>query len=111
MTQITPNYIELQAENLDAMKTFYNAAFGFTFTDYGPEYAAVEGGPVEIGIARSEAKNPPMPTFESDDLEASFASAKAAGAVIEKDIFAFPGGRRFECLDPAGNRIAIYQNA
>ncbi len=111
MPKITPNYMEMKATDLDASKAFYEKAFGFAFTDYGPEYAAVEGGPVQIGLATGEAPPAPMPTFESDDLEAALAQVKASGGAIVKEIFAYPGGRRFECLDPSGNRLAIYQVA
>ncbi len=109
MSKITPNYIEMKADDLSASKAFYERAFGFAFTDYGPEYAAVEGGPVQIGLAAGEEPAAPMPTFESDDLEAALAAVKSAGGKIEKEIFSYPGGRRFECLDPSGNRLAIYK--
>ena len=109
MPKITPNYLEMKASDLPASKAFYEQAFGFAFTDYGPDYAAVEGGPVDIGLAAGQEPVAPMPTFECDDLEASLAQVKAAGGKIVKEIFAFPGGRRFECLDPSGNRLAIYQ--
>lgn len=109
MPKITPNYLEMKASDLPASKAFYEQAFGFAFTDYGPGYAAVEDGPVQIGIAAGAEPVAPMPTFQTDDLEASLAQVKAANGEIVKEIFAFPGGRRFECLDPAGNRLAIYQ--
>ncbi|WP_461456989.1 VOC family protein [Parasphingorhabdus sp.] len=111
MPKITPNYMEMKATDLGASKAFYEKAFDFAFTDYGPEYAAVEGGPVQIGLATGEEPPAPMPTFESDDLEAALAKVKAADGEIVKEIFAYPGGRRFECLDPSGNRLAIYQVA
>ncbi|ASK89268.1 VOC family protein [Sphingorhabdus sp. SMR4y] len=109
MPKITPNYLEMKAGDLPASKAFYEKAFGLAFTDYGPGYAAVEGGPVDIGLAAGTEPVAPMPTFESDDLEASLAQVKAADGEIVREIFAFPGGRRFECVDPAGNRLAIYQ--
>ena len=111
MAKITPNYLEMKADDLPASKAFYEKAFGFAFTDYGPEYAAVEGGPVQIGIAAGEEPPAPMPTFETDNLEAALAQVKAAGGAIVKEIFPYPGGRRFECFDPSGNRLAIYQVA
>lgn len=109
MPKITPNYMEMKAVDLSASKAFYEKAFGFAFTDYGPEYAAVEGGPVQIGLATGENPPAPMPTFETDDLDVAYAQAKAAGAEIVAEIFAYPGGKRFECLDPSGNRLAVYQ--
>lgn len=111
MPKITPNYMEMKATDLGASKAFYQKAFGFAFTDYGPEYAAVEGGPAQIGLATGEEPPAPMPTFETDNLEAALAQVKAADGEIVKEIFAYPGGRRFECLDPSGNRLAIYQSS
>ncbi len=110
MAKITPNYLELSVLDLDAARAFYRAALGFSFTDYGPGYSAVEGGPVELGFTTAAA-TPPLPTFETDDLEGALAAVKAAGGDVVKDIFAYPGGRRFEFLDPSKNRVAIYQKA
>ena len=36
------------------------------------------------------------------------ASVKAAGGVVTKPIFSFPGGRRFHFKDPNGNELAIW---
>ena len=36
--------IELPAADLDAIGAFYTASFGWTFTDYGPEYCAFADG-------------------------------------------------------------------
>jgi len=109
MAKVIPNYIEMKAKNLAADKSFYQEALGFEFTDYGPDYTCVEAGPTMIGLFAGEGPDAPMPTFQTDDLEAVLESVTTAGAKIEKAIFAFPGGRRFECLDPSGNRIAVYQ--
>ena len=109
MPTVAPNYPEMKADDLPVSKAFYEQAFGFAFTDYGPEYATVEGGPVAIGLASGSEPAAPMPTFQTDDLEASLAQVRGAKGEIVREIFAFPGGRRFECLDPSGNRLAIYQ--
>jgi hypothetical protein len=42
------------------------------------------------------------------DLEAMEVKVRAAGGVIVKPIFAFPGGRRFHFTDPAGNELAVW---
>ena len=109
MATITPNYLELSSSNVEATKAFYAAALGFSFTDYGPGYVAVEGGAVELGFAKAEVIAPPLPTFETDNLEAALVAVTKAGAKMVKEIFAYPGGRRFEFLDPDGNHLAIYQ--
>ena len=33
---------------------------------------------------------------------------KAAGGAIVKEIFSFPGGRRFHFHDPSGNQLAVW---
>jgi len=35
------------------------------------------------------------------------AAVTAAGGTIVKPIFSFPGGRRFQFLDPSGNELAV----
>ena len=34
------NYVEYPARDLKATKAFFEQAFGWTFVDYGPDYAA-----------------------------------------------------------------------
>ena len=36
------DYIELAVDDLEASKTFYATALGWTFNDYGPEYAGIQ---------------------------------------------------------------------
>ncbi len=111
MAKITPNYIEMKAHDLPASKAFYSEALGLQFTDYGDGYSCDERGPTFVAIAAGDEPAVPMPIFESDNLEESFAAIQKSGAPIVTEIFEYPGGRRFECLDPSGNRIAIYQNS
>jgi catechol 2,3-dioxygenase-like lactoylglutathione lyase family enzyme len=44
------NYIELNVRNIDQAKAFYGQAFGWTFTDYGPEYAEFSDGAMKGGF-------------------------------------------------------------
>ncbi len=109
MATIKPNYIEIGVGDMAETKAFYSKALGFEFTDYGPDYAAVEQGACQLGFVAGEKPAAPLPAFESDDLEKSLVAVEAAGGSIHVPIFAYPGGRRFEFTDPAGNAIAIYQ--
>ncbi len=104
------NYVELRATDVAASKAFYENMFGFAFTDFGPAYVAVEG---ENGLGLSgmdDALSAPLPAIEVDDLDTIFAKMKAMGTRITVDIFNFPGGRRFQFLDPSGNELAAFQN-
>ena len=100
------DYVELSGSDLPATKAFYAEAFGWTFTDYGPEYAAfnegVDGG---FGVAASAT---PLVILWAADLEAYQARVTAAGGEIVDPIFAFPGGRRFHFRDPGGNILGVW---
>ncbi|HEX8238832.1 MAG TPA: VOC family protein [Allosphingosinicella sp.] len=102
------NYVELPVADTGAAKAFYEAAFGWSLTDFGPTYAATTTGDTDIGLQGdpAEAGKAPLPVIDVADLEAALASVEAAGGRIVRPIFAFPGGRRFHFLDPSGNELA-----
>jgi predicted enzyme related to lactoylglutathione lyase len=106
-----PNYIELPASDIAAAKAFYTQAFGWELTGFGPTYACTMTGDVDIGLQGNpaEATRAPLPVIAVDDLEAALVAVTAAGARIVRPIFAFPGGRRFQFLDPHGNELAVMQ--
>jgi predicted enzyme related to lactoylglutathione lyase len=105
------DYLELAATggSLDSMKAFYSRVFGWTFTDYGPTYAAFDQG-IEGGFQadRNEAPERPLPVLYSANLEASLEAVTAAGGTVVRPLFSFPGGRRFHFADPAGNELAVW---
>ena len=102
------NYVELPVPDIGAASRFYEAAFGWTLTAFGPSYAATLTGDTDIGLQAdpAEATRAPLPVIEVEDLEAALASVERAGGTIVRPIFQFPGGRRFHFLDPGGNEVA-----
>ena len=48
--------------------------------------------------------------FYSEDLETTQTKVAASGGVIIKPIFDFPGGRRFQFLEPSGNELAVWSD-
>ena len=103
------NYVELPVRNVAAAKNFYEAAFGWSLTDYGPEYAGGQAGDAELGLRAEEEIRPPLPGIAVDDLEAALEQVTQLGAEITVPIFAFPGGRRFHFRDPGGNEVACFK--
>ena len=103
------DYIELPGDDLAATKGFYAAAFGWTFTDYGPTYAAMSEG-LDGGFQgdAGEQLGKPLVILFAHDLEAMEAKVKAAGGTITRPIFSFPGGRRFHFRDPSGNELGVF---
>jgi predicted enzyme related to lactoylglutathione lyase len=104
------DYVEFPATGLPATKAFYAAAFGWAFTDYGPDYAAFEGEGTDGGFASDPESAPakPLVVLYAQDLEAMEAKVHAAGGQVTRPIFAFPGGRRFHFQDPSGNELAVW---
>jgi len=106
------NYIELPVTDIVASKAFYASAFGWSYVDYGPTYAAFEGAGIDGGLDaesdRKPSKDGALVVLYSDDLEATLAAVKDAGGEITVPIFTFPGGRRFHFSDPNGNELAVW---
>jgi len=106
MTQV--NYVEWQSRDLARSKAFFSAAFGWQFTDYGPDYAAfAEGLDGGIETARDEPRAP-LVVLKTDDLSAALDRVVAAGGEIVRPIFPFPGGRRFHFREPGGAELAVW---
>jgi predicted enzyme related to lactoylglutathione lyase len=106
------SYVELPVKNVAGVRDFYAQAFGWAFTDFGPDYAATTGGDVDVGLNGSDDHAIPqlLPIVEVEDLEGALASVTAAGGTITVPIFAFPGGRRFHFRDPDGNELGAFVN-
>ncbi|MES2841853.1 MAG: VOC family protein [Pseudomonadota bacterium] len=107
------NYVEYPARDLQATKAFFQAAFGWSFEDYGPDYVAFSGQGLDGGFFRAEmasttGQGGALIVFYSDRLEETLAKVTAAGGQIVKPIFPFPGGRRFHFLEPSGNEFAVW---
>lgn len=105
------DYVELPSVTAHELtRAFYAKAFDWSFTDYGPDYAATSGGTVDVGLNghRDDALSAPLPVIRVDDLEAAFDAVGKAGGVIARPIFAFPGGRRFHFIDPSGSELAVW---
>lgn len=110
------DYVEYPARDLTATKAFFQAAFGWSFTDYGPEYTAFSGVGLDGGFYASDlvartAGGSALIVFYSETLEDTLAKVTAAGGVIVRPIYPFPGGRRFHFIEPSGNEFAVWGEA
>ncbi|WP_417502461.1 VOC family protein [Marinobacter sp.] len=107
------NYVEIPARDIAATKRFFGDAFGWTFVDYGPDYVAIENAGLDGGFFKSDSVattgiGSVLVVLFSTDLEATLEKVKLCGGKIVKDIFPFPGGRRFHFSDPNGNEYAVW---
>ena len=109
------NYVEFPARDLHATKTFFQSALAWTFVDYGPEYTAFSGEGLDGGFFQSDLVSSPdngsaLIIFYSKMLEQTLAKIVAAGGLIVKPVFSFPGGRRFHFTEPSGNEFAVWSD-
>jgi uncharacterized protein len=107
------DYIEINVTEIEKSKQFYGRAFQWQFTDYGPDYAGIRKVTGEAGGLRRVEQvrtGGPLVILYSNHLEQSYESVCQAGGNISVEIFSFPGGRRFQFLDPSGNELAVWSD-
>ena len=106
------DYVEFPATGIPAVKAFYAKAFGWTFVDYGPDYAAFGDAAVDGGFngdaGDENGAKQTLVVLYAHDIEAMAAKVTSAGGVVTRPIFPFPGGRRFHFTDPSGNELAVW---
>lgn len=104
------DYIEFNVSDIGRSKDFYGTAFGWRFTDYGPNYCEFSDGHMKGGFDSSQpvSVGGPLVVLYSTDLSALQKRIEAAGGTIVKPIFEFPGGRRFHFADPDGYELAAW---
>jgi len=103
------DYVELPSSDVAAGKRFYQSVFGWSYQDWGDEYADTHDSGVSSGLSADPTRTKaPLVVVFVTDLEAAHARVIAAGGNVSRAIFTFPGGRRFHFVDPAGNELAVW---
>lgn len=107
------DYVEFPARDLVQTKRFFEQAFAWSFTDYGPDYTAFSGQGLDGGFFRADLQarceqGSALLVFYSENLEQTQDKVIAAGGSIVKSVFSFPGGRRFHFAEPSGNEFAVW---
>jgi len=107
------DYVEFGSTDIAATKHFYTTVFGWTFTDYGPEYTSFDDGRLTGGFHKVETigAGGALIVIYAAELERVEAAIRAQECEIVKEIFSFPGGRRFHFADPSGNELAVWSDS
>ena len=114
-TDHTIDYIEMPASDFDTVQSFYEKSFGWSFTDFGPEYRAFNDGKIGGGFYKSDQSTSTdngaaLIILYAIDLQKTRQIVVSNGGTIVVDIFSFPGGRRFHFTDPNGNELAVWSD-
>lgn len=106
------SYVELKAKDLDETKAFYTKSFNWKFKDYGTEYTSFFESGLRGGFEKQEGDviNGALIVLYHENLDAIKNKIIESKGEISKDIFSFPGGRRFHFVDPSGNELAVWSD-
>lgn len=104
--------IEFNVVDIARSKAFYGSVFDWSFVDYGPTYSEFNDGRMKGGFTTEEPVRlgGPLVILYAEDLYLTQLRLKAAGATISRDIFSFPGGRRFHFIDLDGYELAVWSD-
>lgn len=106
------NYVEFKAKDLEKVKQFYSKTFDWTFTDYGPDYAAFSNSGIAGGFEKTDSDiiQGALVVLYHENLDLIKNKVIEAGGKITKDSFSFPGGKRFHFADPSDNELAVWSD-
>ncbi|WP_313274934.1 VOC family protein [Stenotrophomonas sp.] len=106
------DYVEFASRDPAASRRFFEQVFGWTFEDYGPDYTAFDDGRLQGGFFRGQpltaSAGAALLVLYAEQLAPVLEQVVAHGGELVKPVFAFPGGRRFQFLEPGGNELAVW---
>jgi uncharacterized protein len=111
------SHFAINADDVDASRSFYSAVFGWTFEAWGPPgFFHIDSGGVRGALQQRRAPTDGFPavgvecTFAVDDIDATIRTVTAAGGEIVMPRFTITGvGHLIFFKDPAGNAIGAMQ--
>jgi predicted enzyme related to lactoylglutathione lyase len=111
----TIDYVEIPSRDVAISREFFTQLLGWTFTDYGPDYTSFEDGRISGGFYKSDKSSRveaggALVVIYAESLERAKADVIRLGASITRDIFSFPGGRRFQFTEPGGSEFSIWSD-
>jgi predicted enzyme related to lactoylglutathione lyase len=103
------DYLEFPSTDGQRTRQFFADAFAWQFTSYGPGYDGIDDAGIDAGIDSGDNRvAAPLAVIRTSDLELAEKAVRAAGGVITRPAFDFPGGRRFHFHEPGGNELAVW---
>jgi len=110
----THNHIDLiefpvkSATELKQTKEFFNEVFGWTYNQWGEDFADTTDSGAASGINADKGSSMPLTVIYTKDLEKTKKLVVKNGGKIIADTYSFPGGRRFHFTEPSGNELAVW---
>jgi predicted enzyme related to lactoylglutathione lyase len=110
MAKYEVDYFELPAKDAGTAGDFFAKAFGWTLKSYGPSYTELSESGILGGLNGDAGDQPKAPLIgiRTDDIAAAEAAVTAAGGIITRPTYDFPGGKRFYFREPGGSEMMVY---
>ena len=110
MAKYEIDYFELPVTSATESSAFFTKAFGFGSQSFGDGYIEVREGGVLGGLYSGDDKAAaPLLGIRTDDIAASESAVVAAGGIVTRATYAYPGGQRFYFREPGGVELLVYQ--
>jgi catechol 2,3-dioxygenase-like lactoylglutathione lyase family enzyme len=111
MATVSFRYI---VHDVDAAIAFYRDRLGFRLVMHpAPAFAMLARGDLRLLLSAAQGDARPggwnRLTFEVEDLEATVARLRAAGARFRTEIAVGVGGRQILLEDPSGNPVELFE--
>jgi predicted enzyme related to lactoylglutathione lyase len=105
------DYFELPVGSTSRSANFFTEAFGWGSLSYGEQYVEVREAGVLGGLNSNPADMPGAPVIgiRTDDIEAAAQAIVAAGGIITRPAYPFPGGKRMFFREPGGVEMLVYE--
>lgn len=110
MESVKINFIELSSTDLKLTEKFYGETFGWTFVHYGEDYLDFQGAGIAGGFAKADEVKigGALVVLIHENLDEIKKAIVQNNGKISLDTFSFPGGKRFQFIDPVGNELAVW---
>lgn len=110
MSDYVLDYLELPSSDAVKSRDFFGKAFGWSYVDYGGSYAEIRGAGLTWGVNADPAdrSTAPVPVIRTTDIAQAEKDVVAAGGVITRKTYEYPGGHRFFFREPGGAECAVY---
>ena len=109
------DFVEFPVGNIEYFqktKLFYSSVFNWKYQDWGEDYSDTSDSGIGSGINGDDShktKNP-LVVIYVENIEEKREEVIKHGGKLVKEIFSFPGGKRFHFTDPSGNELALWSD-
>jgi predicted enzyme related to lactoylglutathione lyase len=111
MTSFVIDYFEVPSRDALRSRDFFQTAFGWEMLSYGDGYHEIRNAGTLAGVngVAEDHGSAPLMGIRTSDIAAAEAAVVAAGGIITRQTYGYPGGKRFFFREPGGAELLMYQ--